>query len=85
MSGVKYAHHVCRRRAPRYAGKLRAQGALEPQLDKGNYFALIACTHFHGQVKLIPEAHETAMANKRLFEDLGFGEEGAEVVLVIHE
>ena len=31
------------------------------------------------QVKLIPEAHETAMANKRLFEDLGFGEDGAEV------
>ena len=31
------------------------------------------------QVKLIPEAHKTAMANKRLFEDLGFGEDGAEV------
>ena len=48
---------------------------------KGNYFALIQRTHSHGQVKLIPEAHETAMANKRLFEDLGFGEEGAEVVV----
>lgn len=35
-------------------------------------------TNFAPKVKLIPEAHETAMANKRLFEDLGFGEDGAE-------
>lgn len=44
--------------------------------EMGEHHDMLA--NFAPKVKLIPEAHETAMANKRLFEDLGFGEEGAE-------